>query len=636
MFFKFDSKLIQQQVDIENRPISELLFGLFKDLNAPFETIRPNVSSYPQFSPIRGINNKIIKNLRLHGHYAPQDKGFPRPKWDGRDPDNFPQNWTASLLEFIAPSYIGFLFDSVPSTPFHDWLKPKNIALIFNAIIEDSFYDNSKEGVLKLAKSMQPEVDFQKLELEENKRLKLNQKGPKYGAFSKLKSLSWPTKELPFAEILFEALNETKGTGHIVALILLSYMWDRKKSKLDLKPFYDNLSNKIIQQSDIKTIVWEKKGSFYTERDYVDLMAKINKNPDMVLTLENKILLKLGHSYYRDPFPIKIDYGVSILKLNGKWESFSDCGEISLLNYFMMALYDPYTKHFSWEQFEELKKNGFDPSEKLIFFFKEIYTSPIYDFTQEIRTAWADVLSNLNKDSFGDPIVYLKNNCCIAPGLDNMAKVMRALFQPPMNNSNLSDVFLDPLNLLKLKRQSNFWEWSYKVNANEPHDLTLSFYYGGFPIFEWHFQNEHFDFNRIEHSKQKAYSIHYLDKSNILQIPEIESADNFSEELFGGELNSLLPGNLDSIEGKAYALYKIFCFKNKFKSNAFDYLIDRWLEPSGKYFSKWEDVDTNKAFIKFLTEECKLSKEAIVNLNIPQLTAHTEERIENLLFKSYV
>lgn len=636
MFFKSDSELIQgqssrQAVDPESPPIFKLVFGLFKNLNDPFDA---NDSLYSQFSPVRGADNQIIKNLRLHGPYEPQDKGFPRPTWDGRDSHNFPQNWTASLLEFIAPSHIGFLFDSVLSTPFHDWLKPKNIAFIFNTIIEESFYDNPKESVLKLARCLQPEVDFQKLELEEKKRLKHNQTGPKYGAFSKLKSLSWPTREQPFAEILFEALNETKEDGtltlgyppHIVALILLTYMWNRKKSKIDLKPFYESLSERIIHQSDINTIVWENEGSFYTQRDYTEQQVQSNETPHRIIRLENELLLKLGCSYFGGPFPIPRDYGVSVVKIGRKGESFSDCGEISLLNYFMMALYDPYTKQFNWEKFEELKKAGFNVSEKLTYFFKRIYISPLCDFTQEIRNAWADTLSNLNKDNDEDPIHYLRNKCCIAPGLDNMTRVIRALLGAPKKYCYAYDEFLEPLNLMKSNRlyPYRFWKWSCEATLDDSQNLTLTFKYSGFAIFEWHFQKAHFDFNKIEHAKQRAYRIYYLDKSNISQIPIIESEEKFSEDLFSGRLKNHLAGNLDSIEGKCYAIYKIFCFKNKFKNNAFDYLIHRWIEPSGKYFARWEDEFTNKAFIKFLIEECNLSPEAILKMNIPALTAHVD------------
>ena len=145
----------------------------------------------------------------------------------------------------------------------------------------------------------------------------------------------------------------------------------------------------------------------------------------------------------------------------------------------------------------------------------------------------------------------------------------------------------------------------------------------------------HFDFNRLEHAKYSPATevleglkasinknAHKDPASYRLSIPKLIGIDNeaaFSENLF--------QANLDSIEGKCYALYKIFWFKNKFNSYSFDYLIHRWLEPSGKYFAGWEDFHTNKTLLKILMTDCNLPKEAIDELNIPALSAHMRAKI---------
>ena len=153
------------------------------------------------------------------------------------------------------------------------------------------------------------------------------------------------------------------------------------------------------------------------------------------------------------------------------------------------------------------------------------------------------------------------------------------------------------------------------IESKEVFDsLTLIFSKGKDRIFEWHFQKEHFDFNRIEHSKKLPYKNHYSGKFNIPETHEIESEANFLENFFGG--------NLESIEGKCSALYKIFWFKNRFNNNSLDYLIRRWIEPTGKYFAGWEDFHTNIALLQIMREECNLSVDTIFDMNIPKLTAH--------------
>lgn len=650
-FNKTDSKLVQEESP--DKPVS--VFGLFKDLNSPFES-----NSYPQFSPINGIDKQLIKNLRLHGHYGQDDKKFPRPGWLRTNNSAYPQDWVAALFEFFAPSYTGFLFDTVLSTPFHHWLKPKNIALIFNTISEPTFYENPRESILKLTMCLQPEADFNKLKIDEKKRLDYPQnmlgQNLKYGAFHNVKSLSWPTKALPFAEILFEALNATKGDGaanlgypaHIIERLLLTYMWERKKSKLDLKPFYDTLSERIIDKEAVKNIIWEKEGSFYTEVDYYKVVTRYNAKQAM--TLEDQKLLQLGYSYFEDRLPPIQSYGVSVVKREPlkknekKLISFSDCGEISLLNYFMMALYDPITKRFDWEKLERLKKQGFKVSDKLIHFFRYIYTSPICDFTQDIRNAWAAVLSDLNANDPDCLIRYLKSACstdpdsekicCIAPGLDNMKQVMKKLLQPSTTYGG--DIFLELLNLGEKRR---IWYQDKEIADDKTITLTFKKYSEKNQtcekLFQWHFQAIHFDLNRLEHAKYNPATqvldelkasinknAHKDPTSYTLSMPKLTGIENeaaFAEDLF--------QGNLDSIEGKCYALYKIFWFKNTFNSHSFDYLIHRWLEKSGKYFAGWEDFHTNKTLLKILMTDCNLPKEAIDELDIPALSAHMKAKI---------
>ena len=94
----------------------------FKGLHIPFEG-----SEFQQFSPLVGFKTERIKNIRLHGHFGPKDRGFERVKSKSIDPKIFPQDATAALLERLFPSHVGLLVNSDRGDKVHKWLKPENI-----------------------------------------------------------------------------------------------------------------------------------------------------------------------------------------------------------------------------------------------------------------------------------------------------------------------------------------------------------------------------------------------------------------------------------------------------------------------------------------------------------------------------
>lgn len=209
----------------------------------------------------------------------------------------------------------------------------------------------------------------------------------------------------------------------------------------------------------------------------------------------------------------------------------------------------------------------------------------------------------------------------------------QTLLQPTINYYD--DILLALLNL----EENRLW-FKEKVEEDDK-NLILNFSKWSDKdkrcdkIFQWHIQPIHFDFNRLEHAKyslatqvlerlkaainERSYRYPTSDKFNIPELVGIDNEAAFSEDFF--------QGNLESIEGKCYALYKIYWFKNKFKSSSFDYLIQRWLEPKGKYFAGWEDFHTNKTLLKILMEDCHLPIKAIDEMNIPALSALIRTKI---------
>lgn len=644
-------------------PATPEVFGLFKGLHAPFQDNKGQPHKYAHFSPLHGVHNQIIKNLRLHGHYEPENKGFPRPNWKGKDPNVFPQDATASLLELLFPSHIGFLVDSCPFSPFHAWLKPKNIALIFNTISTPGFYENSIQGAIKLARALQPDANLNQLDEEERKRLLhmpkgnpkkgiLNKehKGPaqlKHGAYSKLKSLAPakpPSTEMPFAELLFLAFQETTGEcasekgypQHVVERILLTYMLEKKKSKEDLKPFYNFLRDDIIDKSAVSLISWSGEESYYSEKDYM-IAKEYSMLNDCQINLETSTLLKIGYSYFEDKFPPAISYGVSHVYVNGKWESYSDCGETSLRNFFMMVIYNFATKKFDWTLFEFLKEKGLHIRESLIDYFRTICPSPAYAESQKSRNEWAKILFDLNTGNEVNKIEYLyptpkTGKYAIAPGLDNMLRVMGKLLGIPGWGEKISygNSIKYKLNwLCNWFKKSEYLKWDWEVcqksitdkpntlyigdpehQITNPKDISLLFKLGvNNSIFEWHFEEQHFDFNRIEYSKNTPCKNLHLDR---LELPSDLSKHTFPIFFFDA--------NIESITGILTAYHKILWFEKIYNKKTFNSFTTRWIEPTGKYFAQWKDYHTNSSVLDLMLRYKTIDD--IFNMKIPELTAH--------------
>lgn len=643
-------------------------FGSFKGFHWPFISSDGSENNLAYLSPIHGVDDTIASHLRLHGNYGPENKGHPRPVYAQRDQYTFPQDYAASLLEILFPSHMGFLINSLPGNPIHDLLKPAQIALLFNEIQTFTFEDDQYyTELMKISLSLQPGA---KKNYEQH--LKFNSRQKKTTTEDALETQhrvahDWAKKnmkkcldkmstidhDMSFAELIYHAFRETRGRKaihlgypvNVVERILLTYMWHKKKDKKDLKPFYENL--KGIDQSLIKIIPWEGESSGYTEEDYFRIKKEKSSNEE---NAETNLLLRKGYTYFEDLVPSGVPYGVSYVKLNRTEKGFSDCGESQLLSLFMMFLYDFKTKKFKLNHLDFLKTWGFCVNEHLIHFFKVIYPSPLRTYTQTIRNAWASVLSNLNTShSDGEKICYLEpkgekeQTFCIAPGIGNMAKVIDKLFWSPYsrpNSQNLGEFFdqlcrfFSPWN--EIAAISYNWGWKKNTRHSSDHDIdpespvSITFFLEDEieirEMFELHFMDNHFDFNRFEESKTDVSMMNsdYLSLVGRLSkpIPEEKFADKIYKE------------NLNSIPGKLRAIGHILNYQKFYHSNAFHLLLARWIEPTGVHFADWGDYFTNSKLFRIFQSVGNFKTEDFFDLNIPQLISHLTEDLSNLCYKS--
>lgn len=619
-------------------PVEDVLetFGEFKDLHKPFVDPR-----FHQYSPVHGpLDLVLIESLLFSGHTGLHNIGLPRPQRRKVDevsctPDSFPQDAAAAIIERLFPSFIGFLANANMDDDIHKWLRPVNLALIFNAIESPDFFKMTKaEAGLILAEAMQPQL-FQQARAYKKK----NPKGTR----------QFPIKSLPFAELLFEGFSENLGDKatangyppHVVERTLLTFVWEKKKLKNDLRPFYEALSGDIIDKKKVAEIIWQGEGSCFTAADY--WAARKSRDKD---NLETRALLKLGYSVFEDRFPPIIQYGVAKIEIDGQNFFYSDCGNNSLRNFFMQMLYNFDLQRYEWERLERLKAKGFKVNEKFINYFRNICKKPAQANKPWARNEWGKVLYNLNegildeedKVKFYHPTVE-NGTFGICAGLPNMLKVIKLLLGDPRWNK-ASHVYRSPTNrkltrLCKIFDPQGKWDWEIPLKPEErtggfadivnhtildENDVRLVFSKEGIKIFEWHMQPLHYDFVSSSRSKSIPYhppgAVDKLKAESSVAWPADVTEASFPELLFNCYL--------DSISGKIRALYRILQFKQTFRKSTYDYLITKWIEPTGKYFAGWTDFHTNSSLLEVLHQFADKSDvcERVLKLKAPRLRAH--------------
>lgn len=614
-------------------------FDNIKDLSEPFH------AEYSHLSPVIGADDTGLRNFRLQGgHYGSQpQEQFPRYEKHQAivlDDKAYPQDAIAAVLQRLFPSPDGhtFVANTVQDEKkeLHLWLKPENIAALLNVIKDPEDFigkeDKEKEVLKGIVRSLQPEIFKQekiikKLETAKKINTELNF----YQKFSSFK----------FAELLLKAVKESYRPSdfthgyppHILEESLLSYMWQKIETKEELKPFYEGLSPDIINHEKVNLIEFEHDRSSYTKNDYLALKEKVLEDPNFISKIaydpEKLTLLGLGYTYYEDSLPPIVNYKTTIFKESDahKEQSFADCVETTLRNFWYALLYNRDNNSFRTDIFKKLEDQyGLKPRKSFLHYFEEITPNTSNITTSQAHDGWTRVVSNLNDENTIDPISYKHYNYEITSGLTNTLKVIGKLLNDPQwMPMNKQGADLEKAIKFNLDRLCTFFSqdgfklsWQgknvFEKSENICDSETITFLTNDIPQFELIIQTGHTYFQKTKEqtdldwrrkvgellvkenlikdwiSPYHFFSPYTLD--NIQDIPQEKSDSIFAGVLHGGDF--------DSIFGKIETICKIMTFKNIFQKNTFEEIVRRWVSPTGEFFDNWRDTHTTWSVLNAL------------------------------------
>lgn len=594
--------------DAVKRPAE--VFGLFRGLDIPFD----KAVSCQQYSPILGLNKRVLRNLRLYGHYGVEERChylLPSGHSTALDP-LFAQDALAALIKLLFPSMAGLVVNTSSSDKTNDYLTPKHIARIFMMTHDAKFYDNEDTVAFRgkpIALSMMRLIEL----MMPPKMLSKWKKSAKFGSDKFVVSPA-EEKSLDFivelSKLLHDAFVENVGlramrngvTHFIVEQALLCYMWERNKhNKKNILPYYQEfVSAGLIRKEHVDAIIWEGDDSCYTEMHY--------RKAEAATELEKSALMGLGRYYFDDKFPPAVEFGICRAVIDKAPVLYADCGDTSIRNFFMMMLYNPVTKKFDVSKLFKIQEH-YAVRKALIQYFVEVCTCPAEADTAWSRDKWALVVNGL-------PYVrYLKAVYEINAGLDNALMVIGALLGVYIEISRdmsryVCIEYLDKIcGLFSIGDEK--WRVSLSPYAQHPDsiddyyeakighhgwvDLSATFSYGKEKVFEWHFESNHFALNRctdICRLKQKFYDI-----------------DDFASEFFADKMDTPIE--------KVIAIDQIANYKMKTGMTHFDYLLNQWLEKSGKHFAGWKNLAVNARLVTVLLKYMSISH--LIELAIPEL-----------------
>lgn len=499
-----------------------------------------------------------------------------------------------------------------------------------------------------------------------------------------------------FAKLLYGAFLENHGERghlsgyppHMVEQILLGFLWEKHRDlKTGLRPYIEEIVKAgCISKKDAELIIWDgptakyEAADYYAAKKYLAALGEFNKQDleSRIVTtgflwgrrevsLREYVTLKnLGFAYFEDPQPPVAGYGTCYREINGHWEPESDCGEALIWDTMMHMLYNPSLKRFGWEKLVEWKTEGcsnlgrgyttdefvkLDVDDALIAFFRDSCPTPQHIKSPHVRTAWGNLLSDLNRPNDPHPIKYLKPEgnptYSIGPGVHNALKVIGHLLGDPEwwpkdKNANLLeyqlkrfctiaspdapfhgntitgyftghdtrtywDYSLEPFRgkyivpadpaLAKIFTKPKLNQWQLADNL-----ITVVFKkhtrdYGRksehncieTTSFEWRCQPAHFDFAKVGIANPSQISI-----DNMPLAPDVRTLCEL-----------VYSQNMSSFDGRILALKMIFTYLKQTdnlditirctdETRYFKQLVQRWLEPTGEFFAHWKDPHTTR------------------------------------------
>lgn len=632
-------------------------FGVFRDLDYPFTSDHNR-----HLSPLHGLEQNIIKNIRLYGEYG---------VGDGWDPEllepnvrmnlslNLAQNATLALIRLLFPSSVGLVANAGLKDRVNDALNPASIARLLILNDRHRFF-TQKENITLLIPQLNEHGKFKTeivngkeklvlIEIIEEKQIidifeaLMRDNSPlkkKWSACKENKFIFLLAKDmaneydynLKLARLLFRVFTEcrdgqalTRGyPRHIVHRVLLCYMWEKNKhNKANFKAYYNVLANdenKKIDSEAVSRIKWSGNGSHYSQDDYQNCLTNKN-NSETMTPFEKFHLIKQGYSAFDARFPKAIEYGLS---LRGTNTYFSDCGDSMLRNFFMMMLYNHETQSFDVTKLKHLQNQygvEYKPLANLIDYFSKKCTKPSQADTAEARNAWVDVVSNLNNyrcnDDETEPTVkYLANDNTqyeIAPGLDNAISVIfkilgSSLFTCHMGNNNKKVYWLGHLDAIceffSNKSHANCDEntWHAQLSTtNRKHDMDESPEFNGdIPENGWVNLVVTFSYGNTKDGRHNIFECHFEQNHfGFVECNKHVAVDN----LVIPESNNpdvILNMRMNTCQEKIAVIDKILSIRPIASQQSYQWILDHWLEINGRYFANWRNIKINTALARVL------------------------------------
>ncbi|MBF0362010.1 MAG: hypothetical protein HQK49_13425 [Oligoflexia bacterium] len=385
------------------------------------------------------------------------------------------------------------------------------------------------------------------------------------------------------AELLLKTLLEgfegklQKYQPNMVFKILNHFLWKKAQSTDDFIKYFKGLGENFLMtdrdRDSTVTIKWFE--SEFGPQDIVKDPTKLNTND------YDKMLFNLDLIKQKTETPI---FGTA--EAQTSCDSFSDCGETSVRNFFNLLLFNNKNKKFEIERLEHL---GDKLSPSLKNYYKK-YSTIDEQRSQNARNDWAELVSNLKGVTYSRASKDKKSKarCEIDVGANNMLRVLSKLTglkgwkeledklfhindkkdkKDKKDNSN--QISFDTNDITNLK-SGNFGIVHFKINDSS---------------YKWDFQDNHFiisvDNNLINNgTEKKEYlyqlfwqygftdnkSSHFFDYISMLPLNErqilslLEDADKTFSTLMIKDLIFL--NNLQDNEIK-FNLIKFFVYRSQ-------------------------------------------------------------------------
>lgn len=289
-------------------------------------------------------------------------------------------------------------------------------------------------------------------------------------------------QERALADLLVTALHEEQKQLYpegTIAGLLLAWLWKHSNTKDDVETY---LTSFAVTLDKTTQDVFDKEKLMthpYSQTTYEDLKQK-SPNAIKQLSLEELLFAYHGYDLYGNPLPpiIYMTSGVKTICT----ETFADCGETSLRNFFNALLYNPTA--ITPEKFDAALLEKLKARSSLIEFYKK-YKSTENIALKESHNEWGTVVSGLPQVNYGRA-----GGCEINAGVANMLKVIGNLIPGIATFEDLKAI---------LKKQNIDFDYSWAIPLDAKSDnvnkLTINIKKPNISAFElsWVFKPLHFE-----------------------------------------------------------------------------------------------------------------------------------------------